>query len=78
MTPADTFVTVKPSALSPEAKEALALATDQWRRIPARAVHLASDLERMGLVKMRIDWQWSTRHSGAGRHVAFWRLKGEQ
>ena len=69
------FVTVKPSALSPEAREALALATSDWRRIPARVVGLTTDLERMGLIETRIDWQWSTRHSGAGRHVAFWRLK---
>lgn len=26
-------------------------------------------------VEMRVDWVWSTRHSGAGRHVTYWRLK---
>lgn len=64
---------VKLSALSAEAREVLALAPNDWRRMPMRHASIATDLERYGLVETETSWQWSTRNSGAGRHVVMWR-----
>ena len=68
------FATVKPSSLTPAAREVLARATSEWRRVPSACGGFLRELELFGLVETRTEWQWSTRHSGAGRHVVFWRL----
>lgn len=68
------IATVKPSALATHARVVLSLATNDWRRLPLRHAATAWELERAGLVETETRWVWSTRDSGAGKHVVFWRL----
>lgn len=67
------FAHVKPSALTPLARGVLELAPDDWRRMSMKHAATVAELERFGLVQTETRWQWSTRDSGAGRHVVWWR-----
>jgi hypothetical protein len=72
------FATVKLGALSDEAREVLAAASEKWRRLPMRHAAVAADLERYGLVEIEQEWQWSKTDPGAGRHVWMWRKRTTQ
>lgn len=68
-------VNVRESALTQAQRDALARTKPEWRRLPAGIAGIAADLERCGLVETRVDWVWSARNPGAGKHVVFWRRR---
>jgi hypothetical protein len=68
------FAAVKRSALTQEARDVLDRASTDWRRMQQKHSATIAELESFGLVQTETRWQWSTRDSGAGRHVTWWRL----
>lgn len=59
--------------LTDEAKQVLALAKDDWRRMPSKHFSVIDELEHFGFVQLEVQWQWSKTDPGSGRHVQMWR-----
>lgn len=75
-----TLATIKPSALTQEARAVLEQAPAAWAKLPKKPKALAAivaELELFGLVQTQVNFVWSKTNSGAGRHVTEWRKTPE-